>query len=103
MDDIKRELEAVNEFIYYAVGYPMEAISIANPDGTTRSEIIPSFLAQIKWTCPLSHMLNKWEEACASKQPYQYLIVFYLSLDRWNKIKLLEWIHNNYNFGKRLF
>lgn len=97
-------MEAINRWLFHAWNY--EQINAEVPDyfcgGTTRVHI-PRFLAEAKWTCNLNHMIDKWNEACRSRNTDAYLVTFYANLDGDNRKILLEWVLQNYTDEKKLF
>ncbi len=103
-DALKIGIEAVNRWIFHGWNYEMTTITI--PDGSnnsTKSVIIPEFLANAKWTCNLPHMISKWREACRSNNTDAYLMTFYANLDNDNRLALLEWVLQNYTDERKLF
>lgn len=101
---LKIGIEAVNRWLFHAWNY--DSVEFAVPDyanGCSKRIIIPKFLAEAKWTCSLPHMIDKWKEACGSRNTDAYLVAFYASLDNENRRILLEWVLQNYTDERKLF
>ena len=103
-ETIKIGIEAVNRWIFH--GWNYDSVSVTVPDHLTNSTkeiIVPKFIAEARWTCNLPHMIDKWNDACRSRNPDAYLVTFYANLDNDNRRILLEWVLENYTDERKLF
>lgn len=101
---LKIGIEAVNRWIFHGWNYEMTTVEIHdNSTGAIKKIHIPEFLKGAKWTCNLQHMIDKWNDACRSKNTDAYLVKFYANLDNDNRIALLEWVLENYTDERKLF
>lgn len=98
--NLKIAMMAINKWFYFALNYEVIRHEWKGISGRQRSEYMPSFLAEAKWTCSLDHMFSKWVTATQSQKPSAYLMDFYAELDTSNRIVLLEWLMVNYNNEK---
>lgn len=96
----KTSIIAINKWFYFAMNYKTIFHEWEGVSGQPRSEYLPTFLVEVKWTCSLDHMLSKWNVVTRSKNPSAYLMDFYAELDSANRIVLLEWLMANYNGEK---
>lgn len=96
-------IEAINKWFYFALNYRIIKHEWKSVSGVLRSEHLPSFLVEAKWTCNLDHMLSKWKAATVSQNPSAYLMDFYADLDCDNRIALLEWLMTHYNDEKKIY
>lgn len=99
---LKNAIVAINKWFYFAMNYKTVLHEWTGASGQHRSEYLPSFLVEAKWTCNLDHMLSKWNVATHSSNPSAYLMDFYAELDNANRIALLEWLMANYNGEKQI-
>lgn len=93
-------LKAINKFIYYALNYePNQSVYVLG-----NTYWIPKFLTDIAWGCATSHMVEKWVELVNRQgdNTYGAMLLFYTSLDNECKIKLLNWVLDNYKGELRL-
>ncbi len=102
-ENMKLAIEAINKWFYFSMNYETVLHNWKDVRGEPRSENIPGFLAEAKWTCNLDHMLSKWKAATKSRNPSAYLTDFYGELDIPNRIALIEWLMTNYNGEKKIF
>lgn len=102
-ENLRIAMTAINKWLYYGWNYKVVSITFIAPSGATVTSYVPEFLKEIKWTCHISHMLNKWNIATSSRNPDVYMTKFYAELDIQNRLLLLEWVINNYNGEKPLF
>lgn len=100
---LKIGIEAVNRWLFHGWNYETIRVEVGNYNGGTKTVDIPQFLAEAKWTCNLPHMIEKWNNACRSRNPDAYLVKFYSMLDGDNRKILLEWVLQNYTDEKKLF
>lgn len=96
-ENMQIAMQAINKWNYFCWNYKTERHNWIGVHGEPMSEHIPVFLAEIKWTCSLDHMVDKWFKSCQYDDPYSYLPRFYSELDLENRSLLLEWIMKNYN------
>lgn len=101
-ENLQIAIKAINKWFYFAMNYKTILHNWTSVSGEYRSEYIPDFLVEAKWTCNLDHMLSKWNVATQSRNPSAYLIDFYAELDNANRIALLEWLMANYNGEKQI-
>lgn len=92
-------LKAINKFIYYALNYePNQSVYVLG-----KTYWVPKFLTDIAWGCATSHMVEKWTEISEKQETgYSVMLLFYVSLDNECKIKLLNWVLDNYKGESRL-
>lgn len=103
-EDLKIGMEAVNRWLFHAWNYEQVDVEIPNYfNGGATTTHIPRFLAEAKWTCNLAHMIDKWNEACRSRNTDVYLVNFYANLDNENRQILLKWVLENYSDEQKLF
>lgn len=103
-DALKIGMEAINRWLYHAWNYEQTTIEVQNSvNGDIKRAHIPRFLAEAKWTCNLSHMIEKWNEACSSRNHDAYMTAFYAKLDGNNRKIFLEWVLQNYTDETKLF
>lgn len=101
---LKIGMEAVNRWLFHAWNYEQVDVEIPNYfNGGVTTTHIPRFLAEAKWTCNLAHMIDKWNEACRSRNTDAYLMNFYANLDNENRQILLKWVLENYSDEQKLF
>ena len=81
----------------------MTTVDVPDYNDGTKTITIPQFLAKAKWTCNLPHMIEKWKNACQSRNPDAYIVNFYANLDGNNRKILLEWVLQNYTDERKLF
>lgn len=101
-ENLKLALVAINKWLFFGWNFKSCYHSWQDFSGVPREEYLPEFLCRVKWTCNLSHMVDKWRKATRSKNPDTYLVSFYADLDNANRILLLEWVMQNYNGEKTL-
>ena len=89
-------LTAINKWLYYGWNYPLESYTYNN-GMEYKSEYLPMFLAEVKWTCSFDHMVDKWKMAVQCGISSAYLTNFYAILDMENRRLLIEWVMKNYN------
>lgn len=103
-DNLRIGMEAINRWIYHAWNYEMCPIAVPDYANNCSKRIyVPRFLAEVKWTCNLQHMVDKWKLACLSQNESAYLMTFYANLDNDNRRALLEWVLENYTTERKLF
>lgn len=102
-ENMKLAIEAINKWFFFSMNYKIALHNWVDIHGGQRSEYIPQFLVEAKWTCNLDHMVQKWQMAVHNGNCYDYLNRFYAELDIENRIALLEWIMGNYNGEKKIF
>lgn len=95
-------ITAINKWFYFAFNYETILHEWKSVTGEHRSEHLPGFLVEAKWTCNFDHMLSKWNQATKSQNPSAYLMNFYGELDIPNRIALIEWLMANYNGEKKI-
>lgn len=85
-------VKAINKFMFWTWNYE----SIKSPiDG----EYYPDAIVKVDWTCDSSHIYDKWLRCCrrANHDTTLAMSLFYGDLDGNNRIRLLEWVIENYN------
>lgn len=102
-EELKNAMIAINKWIFYGWNYKVVPMTFTAPGGATATSYVPEFIKEVKWTCPISHMLEKWAIATRTEYPYTYMTKFYAELDNTNSQLLLEWVIRNYNDEKPLF
>ena len=95
-ENLKIAMAAINKWVYFGWNYNLVHYPHGNWDGAL-SEYIPDFIAYAKWSCPISHMVEKWKSAIKNVHPDAYLVRFYAELDSENRAALMEWVMANYN------
>ena len=101
-ENLKIALEAVNKWLYYGWNYDLVPFSWTNSDNEIKSEYLPEFLVNVKWTCNIHHIKEKWHKAVKSQNTDAYLVSFYAELDSPNRILLLEYVMQHYNGEQHL-
>ena len=96
-------LTAINKWLFFGWNYDSILHQWEAPCGEQRSEVVPVFLVQTKWTCNFDHIYGKWRLAVSSKNSDAYLPRFYAELGKENRIALLEWVMNHYRDEIKLF
>lgn len=99
-DTLKTAIEAINKWLYYGWNYETLFHKWKAGDNDEEGEYLPEFIVNVKWTCNIHHMRDKWRKATESRNPDAYLTRFYAELDNDNRILLLEWLMQHYN-GER--
>ena len=94
-DNMKIAMAAINKWVYFSLNY--DVVPYTYPDDKDSIIYVPEFMVEVKWTCPISHMIGKWKYATRTEDAHTYLIRFYTELDSTNRTLLMEWIMNNYN------
>lgn len=103
-EELKIGIEAVNRWLFHGWNYDIAEVAIPDyPNRYSKNVTIPRFLAEVKWTCNLPHMIEKWKEACWSRNTDAYMVTFYANLDNENRRRLLEWVLQNYTNECKLF
>lgn len=102
-DNLIIAMKAINKWLFHGWNYKVVPITFTTPGGVSVTPYVPEFLKEIKWTCHISHMLEKWKNATQSQNPDAYMTKFYAALDNDNRQLLLEWIIQHYNDEKPLF
>lgn len=104
-ETLKIGMEAINKWVFHAWNYETTEVEIPDHvNGGFQKIHVPQFIAEAKWTCNISHMINKWLSAiCQSYNTDAYLVTFYANLDNENRQILLEWILENYSDEQKLF
>ena len=97
-ENMKIAMTAINKWLFHGWNYESVLVETASFKGC-----VPQFLKEVKWTCNLDHMIEKWHHAVKSRNTDAYLPAFYANLDGDNRKLLLEWILQNYNGEKPLF
>lgn len=100
---IKISLIAINKWLFHGWNYKSVPLTLTKPNGEIETIYVPEFIKEVKWTCNLLHIVEKWHEATYHNNPDGYLTRFYSTLDNNNQILLMEWVMNNYNGEKPLF
>lgn len=96
-------IKAVNKFIYYTLNYECnQSIYVLG-----KPYYVPKFLTDIAWGCPTSHMVEKWDALMHRQESgeidaFGVMIRFYITLDNNCKVKLLNWVLDNYKGELRL-
>ncbi len=96
-------MTAINKWLYFGWNYNTRYYSWVGADGKEVGEHLPEFVGEVKWTCPLQHMREKWHQATRSRNADAYLVRFYAELDNQNRQLLLEWVLKNYTTERSLF
>lgn len=99
-NNIKIGIEAVNRWVFY--GWNYEMVEIARSP-TNEPINVPKFIVEVQWTCNQEHMIEKWWSSCKGEESSAYLVNFYAKLDYENRIKLVEWVLENYVGEGKLF
>ncbi len=102
-EELKIAMVAINKWLFHGWNYKVVPITFTTPGGVSVTPYVPEFLKEIKWTCHISHMLDKWTKATRSQNLDAYMARFYAELDHDNRLLLMEWVMNNYNGEKKLF
>lgn len=102
-DNLRIAMIAINKWMFHGWKYKVVPMTFTTPGGVSVTPYVPEFLKEVKWTCHISHMLEKWNHATRSQDPDTYMTKFYAELDNNNRRLLLEWVIQNYNGEKSLF
>lgn len=102
-EELKTSMIAINKWMFHGWNYESVSMTITTPGGITDTVCVPQFLKEVKWTCHISHMLEKWRRATRTQDPDTYMTKFYADLDDNNRKLLLEWVVQNYNGERPLF
>lgn len=94
-ENLQITMAAINKWVFFSLNY--NVVPYTNKNNNNEIVHVPEFIPAIKWTCPINHMIAKWELVTQSENPYTYLIKFYIELDTRNRMLLLEWILGHYN------
>lgn len=96
-DNMQIAMAAINKWVYFSLNYNVVPYYYKLFNGEDITIYVPEFIIKVKWTCPISHMIGKWENAARTEDAHTYLIRFYTELDFTNRILLMEWMMSNYN------
>ena len=97
-------MEAINKFMYYSWNYNVIYHTWINCRGEKVTKVIPEFIAKVKWSCGIDHILEKWYVFTSkTNDANAYMPRFYAELDDKNRQLLLEWVMTNYNNEKKIF
>lgn len=99
-ENLKLILTGINKWMFFGWNYQTVSYTLLR---NGEKVYIPEFIREVKWTCPIEHMISKWNVATSSKNPDAYMPRFYAELDNNNRILLLEWVIQNYNGESPLF
>ena len=102
-ENIKIAMTAINKWLFFGWNYRTVHHKWRSIWNEQKSENVPAFLVEAKWTCNFDHMLDKWKAATRSGNSHSYLVRFYGELDDKNRIALLDWVLRNYTGEKQLF
>ena len=102
-EELKIAMIAINKWMFHGWNYESVSLTYNTIFGTTKTVHVPQFLKEVKWTCHIGHMLEKWNRATRTHDPDTYLTKFYAELDNNNRQLLLEWVIQNYDGEKSLF
>lgn len=102
-ENLKIAMMAINKWLFYGWNYKVVPMTIIESGDVKVTRYVPEFIKEVKWTCNISHMLGKWNQATRTQDPDTYMVKFYAELDDKNRRLLLEWIIQNYNGEKPLF
>lgn len=96
-EEMKTAMVAINKWLYHGWNYKMVEHTYDNGTGRTQTRTLPQFLVETKWTCHISHMIDKWEKIAEYGTPHAYMTAFYAELDMENRRRLIEWVMSNYD------
>lgn len=97
VDDNTKEamIQGINRFLFYAWNFDSTVVRI-NVGGEVLLESVPRVVAEAKWNCTVSHMVEKWFKATKSGNADAYFQRFYAELSSDNRRAFLEWIVEHY-------
>lgn len=95
-------VKAINKFIYYALNYKCIPYYVSG-----NTYYVPKFITDITWGCSTSHMVEKWVALMKQMEsgdidPYGAILRFYTELDNNCRVKLVNWVLDNYKDEPRL-
>ena len=96
-ESMETAIKAINKWVFFGWNYSCVHHEWISVNGEKKCEAVPQFLAEVKWTCNLDHMLSKWKIATHDANANSYLVKFYAELDVKNRVLLVEWVMANYN------
>lgn len=99
---MKSEIQAINKWVFFGWNYSLTDYEWTSVNGERKREVVPQFLAEVKWTCNFDHMLSKWHIATQDGKADSYLVKFYAELGTENRHMLLEWVLANYNDEQKI-
>lgn len=102
-ENLEIAIAAINKWIFHGWNYTIVPLTYKSFGETPVSTHVPAFIRDVKWACNLGHIIEKWKLATESGDPDTYLVKFYKELGNENRIRLLEWIMQNYNDERKLF
>lgn len=100
--EMKIAIKAINKWVFFGWNYSCIHHEWISVNGEKKCEVVPQFLAEIKWTCNFDHMLSKWKVAIHDANANSYLVKFYAELGVENRLLLLEWVMANYNDEQKI-
>lgn len=89
-------MKGINKFMYFSWNYESVYHDTITVDGERISRYIPRMVEEVNWSCNREHIINKWFECTDMNNPHAYMSKFYSELGGENRIKVMEWILNNY-------
>lgn len=99
---MKAAIQAINKWVFFGWNYSLTDYEWTSVNGERKREVVPQFLAEIKWTCNFDHMLSKWHIATRDGNADSYLVRFYAELGSENRQLLLEWVMKNYDDEQKI-
>lgn len=100
---MKTAIQAINKWVFFGWNYSLTDYEWTSVNGELKREVVPQFLAEIKWTCNFDHMLSKWHLATRDGNADSYLVKFYAELGSENRKFLLEWVMKNYDDEQKIW
>ena len=98
--DMPSAVAGMNKLLSFIENIPYENVTYELPwSDETRTEWLPKFIKDVKWSCNTAHIIEKWKISNTTYfgQSNRAFIWFYFGLDSNNSRSLLEYICNNYN------
>ena len=92
--------QAINKFFFYSMNYETDIVEF-DSFGLVCRDYLPTFFRDIQWTCNTAHMVGKWK-SIEETDSYGRMNRFIAELDGTNRVKLFEWIMDNYKGEPKL-
>lgn len=100
-ENMQMAMEAINNWLYFGWNYAYGRHEFEDEDGNVQEGTLPDFIAGVKWTAPMIHILRHWWRAEHAGRD-GHMAAFYGALDVANRRTLLEYVLSNYNSGMRI-
>lgn len=99
-EEMRIAIMAINKWVFFGWNYNHIHLEWTDMYGNRRSESVPEFIANIKWTCGFEHILSKWN--WLNKDGDGRLVAFYAELGNENRRLLLEYVMKHYNDERKI-